>query len=168
MPRASSILWVIFLALCGLFTLALFGLGLASRLDPDFGLPEYVSDDWPDGDHSDKDSWRSGEIYGFKADRIRRVARPKASGVDAKSITFYMSVRMSKEDFSSFLNRLEQDKKYEFRFGGGFPYNDILLPPDWFPAISQENFIGFAKDDSSWSVYIFRPTDSDHTFFVLK
>ncbi len=168
MPRGSSILWGIFLTLCGLSTLGLLGLELVSRQGPDFGLAEHVSDDWPDGDHSDKDRWRSGTIYGFKADRIRRVARPKEGGVDSKSNTFYMSVPMSKGDLSALLHRLEKDKKYEFRVGGSFPKSNILLSPDWFPDVSQENFIGFAKDDGSWWVYMFRPTVSDHTFFVLK
>lgn len=128
----------------------------------------YVADDWPDGDHSDKDRWRSGTIFGLNADRIRRIAIPDGVGVDAKSLTFYMSVPMSESDYQGFRDRLVNTPNYEFRSGGSWPSKDFRLLPGWFAPLTNANFVGFAKDDSNWWVYIFRPPDSSHVFFVLS
>jgi hypothetical protein len=128
----------------------------------------YVADDWPDGGHSDKDRWRSGTIFGLNADRIRRIAIPDGVGVDAKSLTFYMSVPMSELEYQVFRDRLTSTPKYEFRSDSSWPRKDFRLLPGWFAPLNETNFVGFAKDDSSWWVYIFRPRDSTHVFFVLS
>ncbi|MEC5129221.1 hypothetical protein VSU19_20845 [Verrucomicrobiales bacterium BCK34] len=135
---------------------------------PPTGPKGYFAIDWPDGGHSNKDRWRSGTVFGHNADRIRREALPDRVGVDVNSLTFYMSVPMSDFEFEVFLDRLAKTKEYEFRADGSWPHKDFRLPPDWFAPMNGTNFIGFAKDDSSWWVYIFRPPDSKHVFFVVS
>lgn len=128
----------------------------------------YFASDWPNGSHSKGDHWRSGTIFEMSADRIRRVALRNRSGEDVNSLTFYMSIPMSENDYEAFLQRLESTEAYGFTEGGSWPRNDFKLIPEWFPPLNESNFIGFAKDESSLFVYIFRPPKSLHVFFVLS
>ena len=121
----------------------------------------FVADDWPDGDHSNKDRWRGGIFYGLKADKIRRVARPKHSGVDAKSIEFFARIPMNLGDFEAFMTRLESTENYEYQPAGSYIPTSLTMRPGWFPYPTETNFIGTAKDDSSWRVKVFwNDTDS--------
>jgi len=160
-------LWGLLIGACALFALAAAGIGFLSRVAPALFETAHVIDDWPDGDHSDKDRWRGGQIYGMKADRIRRVAKPSGNGVDADTISYFMRVPMSDDDFSAFVARLKSNPAYEFRHPTAQELQSANLQPEWFPQPARANYVGDAKDESSWRVRIFRGSPDSHTYFFL-
>jgi len=165
--RASTVLWGLFLGGCGLLTLVFASSGLLSRLNPEIFETAYIHDDWPDGDHSDKDRWRGGQIYGLRADLIRRVAKPSGSGVDADTITYFMRVSMDDSEFNGLIDRLGSADDCQFQPPDRYIPSARQLQPEWFPSASSETYVGEARD-GGWSVSIFRSQTDPYTYFVLR
>jgi hypothetical protein len=97
---------------------------------PSYG---YIYDDWPDGDHSDKDRWRGGVFFGFKADRIRWVAKPKGEYIDGDSVKFFVRLPMSDHVFDELILRLQSSDEFSYRAIDEFDSSGLFFVPDWFP-----------------------------------
>jgi hypothetical protein len=124
---------------------------------PSYG---YIYDDWPDGDHSDKDHWRGGEFFGLKADKIRWMAKPKGEGVDAHSKKFFVRLPMTDQAFEELIHRLQSSEEFGFRALDTFNSSSLFFIPDWFPRPDEADFVCLAHEESGWpSVLIIRGRD---------
>ena len=131
---------------------------------PSYG---YIFDDWPDGVHSDKYHWRGGVFFGFNADKIRWMAKPKGEGVDAYSKRFFVRVPMNAAVFDELIRRLQSSEEYAYRASKTFDYSRLFHIPDWFPRPEEAEFVCAARDESNWSVLIVRGKD-DYTYLHLN
>lgn len=131
---------------------------------PSYG---YHFDDWPDGDHSDKDHWRGGVFFGFKADKIRWMARPKREGVDGDSKKFFVRLPMTDAEFDGLIKRLQSSEGYSYRPHETFDSSRLFFVPDWFPRREEATFVCSATDESNWPVLIVRG-HGDYTYLHLN
>lgn len=123
---------------------------------PSYG---YLVDDWPDGDHSDKDHWRGGVFFGFKADKIRWLAKPKGEGVDGDSKKFFVRLPMTDQAYGELILRLQSSDEFAYRALDSFSSADLFLTPNWFPRPDQAEVVFSARDESSWPVLVVRGRD---------
>ena len=131
---------------------------------PSYG---YIYDDWPNGDHSDKDHWRGGTFFGVKADRIRWIAKPKRDSIDVHSIRFFARIPMSDLEFERLIARLKASEELAYRSSETFNSSRLFFVPDWFPRPEDAEFVCTARDESSWPVLIVRGQD-DYTYLHLN
>ena len=123
---------------------------------PSYG---YLVDDWPDGGDSDKDHWRGGEFFGFKADKIRWLAMPKGENVDGDSVKFFVRLPMTDQVFNELILRLQSSDEFAYRSLDSFSSADLFLTPDWFPRPDEAKVVCSARDESSWPVLVVRGRD---------
>ncbi len=98
------------------------------------------------------DTFRGGAIYGFDADRVRRVAISKKFGVEP--LYYYFRVPMTDREFDDFISMSGEFQAFSISSTDSVP--ELSNAPDWLPSDCRGEPIAHLSDPNEPSSYIYR------------
>ena len=106
------------------------------------------------------DTFWGGSIYGFEADRVRRIAIPRKVGVEP--LYYYFRVPMTDPEFNKFMSMSGKFQAFSISSPESVP--ELSKAPDWLPYDSRGRPVAHVSGPGGPSSHIYRD-ESGYTIF---